>query len=471
MSTRYQAYSPEQPHLLPACPQDWMPEDHLAYQIRDLVQALDLSEIHRWYRKDPRGALPLDPVMMVSIQLYAWCSNVYSSRNTARLCISDLGGRYLAAGHQPDFRTISTFRLRHGDALADLFLQSVRLCQAAGMVSLGHVAIDGTKLMANASKHKAMSYGRMVTAEEALRAEIDEIQRRSATEDAQEDTLFGKEKPGYDLPKELQFRKSRLANILAAKAKLEAEAKAAALAKAAEREQERRKSGKDDDDAAKSRRGRKPKDPKTAMPKDTAQSNFTDPQSRIMKSGTGEWVQGYNGQAAVDSDHQVIVACELTDMAADAPHFQPMVKQVVENTGAEPVQTSSDSGYFSKDNVENTVSPFGEVLIPPDRMKHSRAGVAALTNLAERQDDGSELSCADRMRKRLSTVEGQQAYGMRKKTVEPVFGQIKGSPGSPGFRQFLRRGLLKCRQEWHWICAASNFLKYIKYQRAAQSAN
>lgn len=448
-----------------------MSEDHLAYQIRDLVQALDLSAIHRWHMKDPRGALPLDPVMMVSIQLYAWCSKVYSSRNTARLCVSDLGGRYLAAGHQPDFRTISAFRLRHGEALADLFLQSVRLCQGAGMVSLGHVAIDGTKLMANASKHKAMSYGRMVTAEEALRAEIDEIQRRSEQEDAQEDTLFGKEKPGYDLPKELQFRQSRLANILAAKARIEAEAKAAAQAKAAERERERRQSGKDDGDADRPRRGRKSKDPETALPKDTAQSNFTDPESRIMKSGTGEWVQGYNGQAAVDSDHQVIVACDLTDMAADAPHFQPMVEKVVKNTGAEPIQTSSDAGYFSKPNVEDTVSPFGEVFIPPDRMRHSRAGAAALAALAQRPDDGSDLSCADRMRKRLSTEEGQRAYGMRKKTVEPVFGQIKGCPGSPGFRQFLRRGIVKCRQEWNWICAASNFLKYIRYQRAAQTVS
>jgi transposase len=448
-----------------------MPEDHLAYQIRDLVQALDLSAIHRWYRKDPRGALPLDPVMMVSIQLYAWCSDVYSSRNTARLCISDLGGRYLAAGHQPDFRTISTFRLRHGEALTDLFLQSVRLCQEAGMVSLGHVAIDGTKLMANASKHKAMSYGRMAQAEENLRAEIAQIQRRCEEEDAHEDTLFGKEKPGYDLPQKLKFRQSRLEHILKAKAKLEAEAKAAAVAKASERERERQERSKDDDDADKPRRGRKPKDLNTAVPKDSAQSNFTDPESRIMKSGTGDWIQGYNGQAAVDSDHQIIVACELTNMAADAPHFQPMVEQVVNNTGAEPVQTSSDSGYFSRQNVENTVSPFGEVLIPPDRMTHSQAGAAALAALAERQHDGSDLSCADRMRERLSTAEGQQAYGMRKKTVEPVFGQIKGSPGSPGFRQFLRRGIVKCRQEWHWICAASNFLKYIRFQRDTQCAN
>jgi transposase/predicted GNAT family acetyltransferase len=448
-----------------------MPDDHLAYQIRDVVQALDLSAIHRWHMKDPRGALPLDPVMMVSVQLYAWCSNVYSARNTAGLCVADLGGRYLSAGHQPDFRTISTFRLRHGEALADLFVQSVRLCQAAGMVSLGHVAIDGTKLMANASKHKAMSYGRMVTAEEILRAEIDEIQRRCAEEDAQEDTLFGKEKPGYDLPKELKFRESRLAHILAAKARLEADAKAAVEAKAAERERERRQSANNDDEPDKPRRGRKPKDPATASPKETAQSNFTDPESRIMKSGTGDWVQGYNGQAAVDSDHQVIVACDLTDMAADAPHFLPMLEQVIENTGAEPVQKSADAGYFSKANVEAKTTAFSETFIPPDRMKHGRASAIALAAVEERNDGDTDLSTADRMRKRLLTPEGHKAYAVRKKTVEPVFGQIKGCPGSPGFRQFMRRGIEKTRQEWRWICAAHNFLKYIRHGFASQMAD
>ncbi len=415
--------------------------------------------------KETRGAPPFDPVMMVSILLYSWCSDVYSSRNTARLCISDLGGRYLAAGHQPDFRTISTFRLRHGDALADLFVQSVRLCQEAGMVSLGHVAIDGTKLMANASKHKAMSYGRMAQAEEDMRAEIAQIQRRCEEEDAREDTLFGKEKPGYDLPQELKFRQSRLEHILKAKAKLEA----AAEAKAAERERERLKNAKVDDDADKPRRGRKPKDPNTVVPKDSAQSNFTDPESRIMKSGTGDWIQGYNGQAAVDSDHQVIVACDLTNMAADAPHFLPMFEQVHQNTGADPAEKSADAGFFSKINVETKTTPFSKTFIPPDRMKHGRESAAALAALEERNNaDASLLSPADRMRMLLTTPEGAEAYAKRKKTVEPVFGQIKGSPGSPGFRQFLRRGIHKAGQEWRWICAAHNILKYIRYGHAFQ---
>jgi transposase len=434
-----------------------MPQDHLAYLVRDVVRALDLSAIHRWYLKDPRGAPPFDPVMMVSLLLYAWCSDIYSSRRTAMLCIGDLGGRYLAAGEHPDFRTISTFRLQHGDALADLFVQSVRLCQAAGMVSLGHVALDGTKLAANASKHKAMSYGRMVKAEADLRAEIAEIQRRSQAEDAAEDTLFGKNSSGFDLPKELKFRESRLARILEAMAQLEAEAREAARAKAAEREA---KHPKDDD---KPRRGRKPKDPETVLPKETAQRGFTDPESRIMKSGTGEWVQGYNAQAAVDCDHQVIVACDLTNMAADAPHLQPLMEQVAQNTGAVPTETSADAGYFSADNVLSQTSSYSQPFIPPDRVKHRQQTEPVLQDAPD-----ANLSVADHMRKLLTTQEGRDAYANRMKTVEPVFGQIKGCPGSPGFRQFLRRGMEKTGQEWRWQCATHNLLKYMRHQLAVK---
>lgn len=443
--------------MLPPSPQDWMPQDHLAYLVRDVVRCLDLSAIHRWHRKDPRGAPPFDPVMMVSLLLYGWCSDIYSSRKMAMLCIGDLGGRYLAAGEQPDFRTISTFRLQHGEALADLFVQSVRLCQAAGMVSLGHVAVDGTKLAANASKRKAMSYGYMVRAEADLRAEIAEIQRRSQLEDAQEDALFGKDAIGYELPKELKFRESRLARILEAKAQLEAEARQAAQARAAEREARRT------EEENKPRRGRKPTDPGTATPKKTAQRGFTDPQSRIMKSGTGEWVQGYNAQAAVDTDHQVIVACDLTNMAADAPHLKPLMEQVAQNTGAIPTEKSADAGYFSAENVLSQTTPYSQPFIPPDRVKHGHKTAPILQEV-----DDAKLSVADQMRKLLSTQPGRDAYANRMKTIEPVFGQIKGCPGSPGFRQLLRRGLRKAGQEWRWQCATHNLLKYMRHQLAAR---
>ena len=393
--------------------------------------------------------------------LYSWCSDVYSSRKISMLCTGDLGGRYLSAGKSPDFRTINTFRLTHGDALADLFVQSVRLCQAAGMVSLGHVAIDGTKLAANASKRKAMSYGRMVRAEADIRAEIAEIQRRSASEDAQEDTLFGKDNIGFDLPKELKFRETRLARILEAKKQLEAEALQAAEAKAAEHETKRPK-----DDDGKPRRGRKPKepeDPAKALPKDSAQRGFTDPDSRIMKSGTGQWVQGYNAQAAVDSDNQIIVGCELTNIAADAPHLNSVLEQVAQNTGAIPPEKSADAGYFSAANVNSQTSPYSQPFIPPDRMKHGRKKNPL-------PPDGDNLSVADQMRKLLSTPAGRDAYSKRMKTVEPVFGQIKGCPGSPGFTHILRRGLIKAKQEWCWTCATHNILKYIRHQRVAAAA-
>ena len=439
---------------MPSSPQDWLPPEHLSYQVRDVVSALDLSAIHRWYLKDPRGALPYDPKMMVSLLLYAWCSDVYSSRRTSMLCIGDVGGRYLAGGNQPDFRTVNTFRLRHAEALADLFVQSVRLCQRAGMVSLGHVAVDGTKIAASASKRKAMSYGRMVQTEAELRSQIAEIERRCKAEDACEDTLFGKECSGLELPAELKFRKTRLARILEAKAQIEAEAVEAAKKRAAALEAKRPKDGE-----GKPPRGRKPKDPDTALPKEKAQRGFTDPESRIMKSGAGEWVQGYNGQAAVDSDYQIIVGCDLTNQACDAPHLIDIMKQVTQNTGAIPVQRSADAGYFSAANVESQRSPYNQTFIPPDRMTHGRK------NPPVQPDDEKPLTAANEMRLLLSTPEGSAAYANRMKTVEPVFGQIKGCPGSPGFRHIMRRGLTKAKQEWSWQCAAHNILKYMRHQK------
>jgi len=459
MSRRYKSYSPEQPHLLAPSPQDWLPEDHLAYMVRSVVSALNLEAFHRWYRKDPRGALPFDPVMMVSIFLYAWCSDIYSSRKISMLCTGDLGGRYLAAGLQPDFHTINTFRIRHGDALADLFVQSVRLCQAAGMVSLGTVAIDGSKMAANASKRKAMSYGRMVRAEEDLRLQIVEIQRLSNEADAQEDSLFGKDKIGFDLPKELKFRETRLAKILEAKQQLEAEARKAAEAK--EAAHKAKQSNNDDD---KPRRGRKPKepeDPTKAVPKDSAQRGFTDPDSRIMKSGSGEWIQGYNGQASVDEANQVILACEVTQDANDKRMAVPMIKKTIAQVGAKPKTVLLDPGFYSEESA-NAIEEMGiTALIPPDK---ERCGTPDNPAPAMSEEDFAALSTKEKMRHRVSTAEGRDAYRHRKGIVEPVFGQIKGSAGNPGYLGFLRRGLPKVRQEWCWVCATHNILKYIRYQ-------
>ena len=458
MAHSFRPYAPEQPFLLPPDPRDWLGEDHLAYCIRDLIQELDFTSFLVAYSRDGRGAPPYAPQLMVALLLYGWCQRRYSSRQIERLATDDLGGRFLAAGHQPDHRAISDFRLRHGEALRGLFLQSLRLCQQAGMVSLGHVALDGSKLTAHASKHKAMSYGRLVEAETLLAAEVDEMLAQAAQVDAAEDQQFGRENRGSLLPEALARRQSRLAKLREAKAALEAEVRAAAQAAQEQREAE---------DAARTaagqrlKGGRKPQDPATVRPKDKAQRNFTDPESRIMKGGDGAWLQGYNGQAAVDRDEQVIVACTLTNQAADAPHLAAMTAQVVANTGCKPTVVSADPGYFSSANIDTLTGQGVRALIPPDRQRHGSpaAPVEPLPAAVL-----AALPVEQRQRHLLSTAAGRQEYGHRKTTVEPAFGQIKGCPAAPGFRGFLRRGLEKCGQEWSWICAAHNFRKYLRFQ-------
>lgn len=462
MAHHFRSYTPEQPHLLPPAPQDWLSEDHLAYAARDVVQQLDISAFYAGYSEDGRGAPAFHPELLVSLLLYAWCHQVFSSRKIARLCRDDLGGRFLAAGHTPNHRCINDFRLRHGQALQALFLESVRLCQEAGMVSLVHLAVDGTKLAANASKHKAMSYGRMEEEEARLTAEIQKMLQRAAAEDAQEDQEHGPESPGSLFTEEIARRNSRLEKLREAKAALEAQVRAAAAQKKEERkakERERAAAGK------RKLGGKKPPDPETVTPKDKAQRNFVDPESRIMKGGDGAFIQGYNGQAAVDADHQVITACDLTDQAADAPHLQSLVAQSAANTGCHPDTCSGDPGYFSADNVTALEGAGIEVLIPPDRQRH---GTPTDPAPPLPPDVLETLSVADRMRHQTSTAAGRAGYANRKKTVEPTFGQIKGCPGHPGFRQFLRRGLEKCQQEWHWVCAAHNFLKYMRMTLGAR---
>jgi transposase len=456
MARFFRSYTPEQPHLLPPAPQDWLSEDHLAYAVRDLVRHLDLSPFATGSLSDGRGAPGFAPEMFVSLLLYAWCNHIYSSRKIARLCRDDLGGRFLAAGHTPDHNTINEFRLRHGKALEALFLQSVKLCQQAGLVSLVHLAIDGTKVAANASKHKAMSFGRLETEEARLTAEIKKMLERAAAEDARDDAEFGKGQTGSLFGDEIARRAVRLEKLRAAKGVLEAEARAAAAKKAEREAQERERA----EQGKRKRGGRKPADPDTAKPKPKAQRNFTDPESRIMKGGDGAFLQGYNGQAAVDSAHQVITACALTDQAADCPHLVGVVEQSRANTGGHPETASADPGYFSQANVLALEAEGIEVLIPPNRQRHGTpAEPAPELSAAELEP----LSVADRMRQQTSTAAGRAKYAKRKTTVEPTFGQIKGCPGHPGYRQFLRRGLEKCRQEWHWTCATHNFMKYIRF--------
>jgi len=440
--------------LLPPSPADWLPEDHLAYQLMDVVGELDMSVFLSSYSLDGRGAPAYSPLMMVALFLYAWMHDVYSSRKIELLCHQDVGARVICGGNLPDHRSINRFRQVHNAALEALFDQSVRLCQEAGMVSLSSVAIDGSKIEANASKRKAMSYARMVTDEEKIKAQIEGYFRRAAEEDAAEDALYGPDKTGRELPDHLRTRQGRLAKIREAKAALEAEAKAAADAKEKEREAKVAAAGG-------KLAGKKPKiDPD---PKPSAQKSFTDPESRIMKNGKGAFIQGYNGQIAVDADHQIIVACALSQQAADVVHIVPLVGQIFEQTGFSPSRVMADGGYFSSENILALDAQNIEVLIPPDR---ERCGTPDNPAPPLTTEELAALTPIDQMRHRVSTQEGREAYARRKTIVEPVFGQMKGSTGNPGFMGFLRRGLQKCTSEWHCVCASHNIAKYLRFKNA-----
>ena len=429
MSKVFRPYDPEQKYLMPASLHDWLPQDHLAYFLADVVDRLDLSDIVGSYEKEERGYPPYHPKMMVKVLLYAYSIGVPSSRKIAKRLQEDIAFRVLAANNTPDFRTISDFRKEHLKALAALFLQLLKLCQKAGLVKLGHVALDGTKIKANASKHKAMSYKRMKEEEVRLEAEVKELLKQAEETDNEEDKQYGKNKRGDELPEELAFREGRLKKIREAKAALEAEAKAIGEQKPFKNEE----AG-------------------GVVPKDKAQRNFTDPESRIMPvSGGKDFMQAYNAQAAVDSAHQVIVAAETTNQPTDRGQAEPMMEKVKENTGKLPGQMSADAGYFSSDAVTNLTAQGIDVYMPPNRILHSDFVLAA-----PRGRIPKNLSIVDRMRRKLRTKKGQKCYALRKELPEPVFGQIKQVRG---FRQFLLRGMEKVSGEWKFICAGHNLLK------------
>ena len=427
VSKTFRPYDPEQEFLMPASLGEWLPKDHLAYFISDVVDHLDLSDIMDCYEEE-KGYPPYHPVMMVKVLIYAYCIGVPSSRKIEKRLQEDIAFRVLAANNTPDFRTISDFRKEHLKALAALFVQVLKLCRKAGLVKLGHVSLDGTKIKANASKHKAMSYKRMKEEEARLMAEVEELLKKAEAVDAAEDHTYGKRKKGDELPKELAFRESRLKKIREAREALEQEARAEAQQKQAN--------------------GRKA----AGVPGDDVQRNFTDPDSKIMPAPGGkQFEQAYNAQAVVDSANQIIVAAEVTDQASDKKQAVPMMKQLQENTGALPREMSADAGYFSE-NVVTELSRAGmDVYIPPDKMPHSRKMPAAPRGRIPRG-----LSTADRMRRKLKTKQGRKRYGLRKELPEPVFGQIKQARG---FRQFLLRGKDKVRGEWRIICTGHNVLK------------
>jgi transposase len=443
----FRPFDPEQELLLPPSLDDWLPADHLARFVADLVdEHLDLSRIHAAYTEG-RGAPPYDPRLMVRLLLYGYITGVRSSRAIERRCVDDVPFRWLAAGAAPDYRAVARFRKRHLSALGRLFVQALALCQAAGMVSLGQVALDGTKVRANASKRKAMSYARMTEKEKALAEQVSALLAEAEATDKAEDAKYGKDRRGDELPDDLARRESRLARLREAKAALEVEAAQAAADRAAHAARER---GEDDETVARcaAQAGEQ------AVPKPKAQRNFTDPDSKIMLTGDGSFQQCYNAQAVVDAEHQVIVATDLDTCAADVNTLIPMVEQAIANTGAAPGQVLADAGYCSASNLDRAADLTGrrgtEFLIATGRAKHDDPAP-----IAPRGRIPNNATPKQRMARKLSTKAGRAGYARRKAIVEPVFGQISTLQG----KRVLLRGLDAARGEWLLLAACHNLRK------------
>lgn len=454
----------DQRFLLPPDLREWLPEGHLASFILEVVGELELSELmHAYAKNTERGRAGYHPRMLLGLILYGYCTGVRSSRQIERRTHEDVAFRVLAGNQHPDHDTIAGFRQRHLQILAKLFMQVLRLCQKAGLVKLGHVCIDGTKVKANASKHKAMSYERMNETQRRLQAEVDELLAQAAAMDAQEDAQYGKGKRGDELPEELARREGRLAKIRAAKAALEQEAKDKAQQQAAEAKAKNEARERKEQETGKKLGGHPASVPdrEQAKPEPKAQRNFTDPDSRIMKDGASKsFEQCYNAQAAVDSTAQVIVAAALTQQTNDKQQLVPMMQKTIENMGRAPEAVSADAGYFSAAAISDPILAGINLLVPPDRQKHSGP--------AEQDDPRSQVDPAVRaMRDRLREPTNLKLYSRRKVVVEPVFGQTKDARG---IRRFLLRGYNNVAAEWSIICLTHNLLKLFRTQRMAPFA-
>ncbi len=459
MGKTFRAYNLDQRLLLPPDMRQWLPEGHLALFLLDVVSQLDLTEILQVYEDgDGRGQPPYHPVMMVTLLLYAYCTGKPSSRRIERATFEEVPYRVVAGDQHPDHDSIAAFRQRHLPALARLFVQVLQLCEAAGLVKLGHVALDGTKIKANASKHKAMSYERMCAKEKELEGEVARLLEQAQQVDAAEDAEYGKGRRGDELPAELARRETRLRKIREAKTALEAAARARAEQAAAQAREKLAERSRREAETGKKMGGRPPQvpDPEQAQPEPTAQRNFTDPESRIMKDGaTKGFEQAYNAQAAVDSTAQIIVATAVTQEANDKQQLQPMLEKVKENCGRLPEKASADAGYFNTEHLTDETLSTVDLHVPPDRQKHSAAPEASAATTA------ADASVVDQMRQKLKTGAGQAVYKWRKAIVEPVFGQTKEARG---FRRFSFRGLRKVAAEWDLIALTHNLLKLWRAQ-------
>ena len=455
VSKTYRPFDRKQLLLMPPSLDDWLPQDHLARFLSDVVDELDLSGIYESYEREGRGFPPYEPGMMTQVMLYAYCVGVPSSRKIEKRMVEDVAFRYLGAGNTPDFRTIAEFRRRHLEALERLFVQVLRLCQEAGLVKLGHVALDSTKIKANASKHKAMSYERMVKTEAQLTQQIQELLKQAEQVDQEEDRKWGADRRGDEWPAELARRESRLTKIREAKQALEQKAQV----QAQQKRQERQKLEQEAQDQGRKVGGTPPEISDRPEPK--AQRNFTDPESGILKGADG-YIQGYNCQAAVDAQAQVIVACDVSASGADSVQMEPMLQKIQENVEALPKRLSADAGYFSEDNVKVVTERGVDPHIAVGRDRHGKTGSGP-----PRGRIPDEATVKERMKRKLQTKEGRGVYSRRKVIVEPVFGQIKDR----GHRQFRLRGRRKVRAEWSLICTSHNLLKLFRALHGQWSLN
>ncbi len=427
MTKTYKTYLPDQDLLLPPSLRDWLPDNHLVYCVSDVVDQLDLSAIESVYEEEDRGLPPYHPRMMTKILVYGYCVGVFSSRRIQKRLEEDVAFRVLAAGNQPDFRTISDFRKLHLQALEGLFQQVLRLVLEMGALKLGRVALDGSKVKANASKHKAMSYGRMEESEKRLREEVKRLMKQAEAVDEEEDKRYGRDRHGEELPEELQRRETRIARIQEAKKALE------------ERAREKAKSEGEDS--------------KEAKPEPTAQYNFTDPESRIMKGPDG-FVQGYNTQVAVEPIFQLIVGQTVTQASNDKQQVVPLIEAIQEQSGQRPKEVLADNGYCSEENLKYLAKRRMEGFVATEKQKHNER-----SEPCKRGPLPKDASRVERMKRKLKTKVGAAIYARRKCIVEPVFGQIKQARG---FRQFLLRGFEKVQGEWALICMTHNVLKFYR---------
>jgi transposase len=448
MSKHFRSWNPEQPFLFPPAPRDWLPENHLVYFLLDVVPQMGLQPILQPYQAEERGQPPYHPTMLVTLLLYGYATGTFSSRRLMARCETDVAFRVIVGEDIPDFRTISDFRKRRLTALEGLFVDVLKLCAQAGLVKVGRIALDGSKVKANASRHKAMSYDYMLKEEQRLKTEIKSLLAQAAEADQAEDQTYGRDRRGDELPEELTRRQTRLQKIREAKAALEAEARDQARAAEAERQQE----------------GKPPsgKDPEQATPGPKAQYNFTDPESQIMKVANKGWDQCGNAEVAVD-EHQIIVAADVTDEANDKRQVRPMVEQMQQNLAAAGVaekvkEMVADSGFYSEANVEYLEGEGIDPYIATERLKRHEQVPAAPRGRCPKG-----MTARQRMARKLRTKRGRERYARRKAMVEPAFGQVKHGRG---FRQFLLRGRKKMRAEWRLVSLTHNLLKLWRHEQS-----